>query len=488
MHPTVIGLVLLPCSLAMALRPVRLLQLALIAAVFQAAAAFVLGGFGLQPGLVPGLLLIAYVITQYGLGMRYSGEAVTLRTTAPLLALLGYALLSVVLLPDVFAGRVMVAPQKLDAFSLWLVPLAFTSGNITQPMYLAINVVAAVAVGLVVTRPGIPYRRIVEAYLLSGYIVVALVFWELLARVTGAFFPRSVLYSNPGWMIADQSIDGVPRLQGPFSEPAGLALYLSGLCFCCLLLTVRGYQVMRPQLLLALAAAATLLSTSTTGIVCLIMEVPAAMAVAGWRADRRSIQRLARTSAVLALAGFVMLGPVLVLHPGYLDSANAVIASTLSKGDSSSFADRTAVDSAALATVGPTYGLGVGWGSFRASSFVPGLLANGGVFGVMAVLWLVMAVTRTIFRAVRAAPEHPGRIVIDAFAPALCGQLAAALLSAPTIDSMAFFVQLGCLVGAAARMSAHRSSWSTRRGDRHGRAGAPAYQGPIAARYHDSGA
>ncbi len=40
------------------------------------------------------------------------------------------------------------------------------------------------------------------------------------------------------------------------------------------------------------------------------------------------------------------------------------------------------------------------------------------------------------------------------FTAALCGQLAAATLSAPTIGSLAFFLQLGCVVGTAARMAA----------------------------------
>jgi hypothetical protein len=69
MSVTVLGLILLPLSLFWAANPIRLLQLAIIAAIFEAGAALVFGGsFGLQPAMVPGLLFVAYVVAQYALG------------------------------------------------------------------------------------------------------------------------------------------------------------------------------------------------------------------------------------------------------------------------------------------------------------------------------------------------------------------------------------------------------------------------------------
>ncbi len=487
MHPTVLGLVLLPCSVAWAWRPVRLLELAFVAAVFEAAAALVIGGFGLQPGMVPALLLILYVAMQYALGMRYDGEGPALAALLPLLALLGYALMSILVLPDAFAGQVLVAPQKLDLYSPWLVPLSFTFGNVTQTMYLAVNTATAIAAALVVTRAAIPYARIVEAYLVSGYVVVALVFWQLAARTVGVFFPKEILYSNPGWTVVDQSIGQVPRLQGPFSEPAGLALYLSGLCFCCLLLVARGYRLRRPGLLLALAAGAMLLSTSSTGIACLIAEVPASILVVGWRTGRRATARLVRMLSVIVLTACVALTPLIILRPAYLDAASLVVTGTMSKEDSESYINRTALDAAALETVAPTYGLGVGWGSFRSSSLFPGLLANGGIPGIAALVWLAIALACLVSRAVKAAPRHPGRVMIDAFSAALCGQLAAALLSSPMITSPGFFLELGCVVGAASRMVACPAAWAARRRRGLAHAGGPASPGLAAARGRGAG-
>jgi hypothetical protein len=450
---TILGLVLVPLSLIWAMNPVRLLQLAFVASVFEAGAAAIIGSFGLPTAMVPGLLFIVFVVAQYALGMRYPAEGPVFWALTPLLALLAYALFSVVVLPDAFAGLIMVAPQKNDPLQPGFVPLAFGAGNVTQPMYLGMNVAVATTTALFLTRSAIPYQRILSAYLFGGYIVVGLAFWQFASRVAGLPFPDTILYSNPSWAIVEQAMGSVPRIQGPFSEPAGLAFYLSGLCFCCLWLTAHGYRQMNVTWLLAFAILAMLLSTSTTGILTLVVGLPAILFLAAARADGQALGRLGRTAGMLAVVGGIALTPVLIMKPQLLDMVSGVIDSTLNKGDSESFAQRSGTDSAAMDTLGETYGLGVGWGSFRSSSLVPGLAANGGVFGLAAVVWLGLRTTQLARRGARAAHGHPGHLVVDGFSASLCGQFIAALFSAPTIASLAFFLQLGCVVGISARLS-----------------------------------
>jgi hypothetical protein len=454
MSVTVLGLILLPLSLFWAGNPIRLLQLATIAAIFEAGAALVLGGsFGLQPAMVPGLLFVAYVVAQYALGMRYPGEGRVLWTLTPLFALLGYALLSIFVLPQAFQGRVMVWPQRPDIINPVYVPLTFTSGNVTQSLYLAMNVVVATCAALLVTRAAIPYRALLKAYLAGGYLAVGLAFWQFAYRVAGVWFPSEVIQSNPSWAIVKQSIGPVPRIQGTFSEPAALAFYLSGLFFCCLWLNAQGHRIMRVKLLLGLAILAMLCSTSTTGLATLVAGVPLVTLFAALRGDTAAVGRLVKTMMVILVAGALVIGPLFVLKPSLLDSVQQVVVATMSKTQSQSYELRSGLDAAAVATVAQTDGLGVGWGSFRASSLIPGLLANAGVFGVAMVIWLVWRITMLVSRAGRRNRSHPGRIVVDGFIAALCGQLAAACLSAPTIGSLAFFLQLGCVTGVAARMA-----------------------------------
>jgi energy-coupling factor transporter transmembrane protein EcfT len=292
-----------------------------------------------------------------------------------------------------------------------------------------------------------------SAYLLGGYVVVGLAFWQFASRVTGMPFPDTILYSNPSWAIVEQMVGSVPRIQGPFSEPAGLAFYLSGLCFCCLWLTAHGHRLMHVTWLLALAIVAMLLSTSTTGILTLAVGLPLILVFAAARADGQALARLARTAGMLMLVGLIVLAPVFIMKPELLDAVTSVVDSTLTKSDSDSYLMRTATDTAALDTISATYGLGVGWGSFRSSSLLPGLVANAGIFGVVAVLWLALRTTQLARRRKPGRHSHPGQLVVHGFSAALCGQLTAALFSAPTIASLAFFLQLGCVIGISARMS-----------------------------------
>jgi hypothetical protein len=454
MHLTVLGMVLVPLALLWAGQPVRLLQLALIAAVFEAGAALVLGGsFGLQPALVPGLLFIAYIGLQYALGMRYPGEAPVFWAAAPLIALLMYAVVSIWLLPSGFAGHVFVEPQRPDPLDPeMVVPLHFTFGNVTQTLYLALDVIFTICVALFVTRVSIPYEKIIAGYLLGGYIVVGLTFWQFGNHVAGVPFPYEILQSNPGWAIVDQAIGSVPRMQGPFSEPSALAGYLTGVNFCCLWLSIRGYNIMRQNILFALGIVADLLSTSTTGIITLFVGLPIIVALATIGGDPRALARMFKTLGSLMLAGTIAIVPVFVLRPSLMESIGTVVTSTLNKGQSDSYNERTASDATALATVVPTYGLGVGWGSDRSSSFVPGILANGGIFGLAMIFLLFFRVWLSIRRGRAAAPGHSGQVLVDGFTASLCSQLATALLAAPMISSLVFFLQLGCVIGVTGRM------------------------------------
>ena len=211
-------------------------------------------------------------------------------------------------------------------------------------------------------------------------------------------------------------------MQRPFSEPAALAFYLGGLSFYCLWLSVCGYQIMRPNLLLLLSIVAMLLSTSTTGIVTLAVGLPMVLMVASVDGEPRAMGRVGKTVGILLLGGLIVIGPIFILKPELLDAVSTVVESTFSKGESESYSERTGLDAAALDTVGASYGLGVGWGSFRSSSLIPGLLANSRIFGTVMALWFVLSVVRLGGRARIAAPGHPGQILVDGFTAALCGQ------------------------------------------------------------------
>jgi hypothetical protein len=196
--------------------------------------------------------------------------------------------------------------------------------------------------------------------------------------------------------------------------------------------------------------------------VTLAVGLPLVLAGSSVGGDPGALRRIGRTMATLLLGGVLV--PVFILRPALLDAVNTVLQATLTKGDSQSYVERSGIDAAAYSAMAATYGLGVGWGSFRAMSLLPGLLANGGVFCVLMLAWLFWRV-RALGRRARASAQrggHPGQILVDGFAAALCGQLAASSLSAPMITSLVFYVQLGCVVGVLARITAEPAPFSIR--------------------------
>jgi len=467
MQPTALGLVLLPICLCFIGSPVRLLQIAFFAAVFEAGAALTIGGtLGIPLAMIPGLMFLSFIVAQYLLGMRYAGEGLVLWTALPLLLLLGYALAGAMLLPDAFQGQVLVRPQKPDPLNIGApVPLRPDGSGRNQCLYLTMNIVVMVAGALFLSRRAIPYRKIVAAYMLGGYAVVALAAWQLVARLTGLFFPDDLLYSNPGITLMIDNFGGIPRLNGPFSEASALANYMSGVVFCCLWLSIRGHGIMAPRLLLVLSLGTILASTSTTGIVTVVVGIPLILLYATKAVGRGNLGKVAGTIGLLVVAMLLLVGPLLVLVPKVLDAVNVVIEGTLAKTSSDSYADRSTMDSDAIAALLDTYGLGVGWGSFRSSSLLPGILANGGLLGLGLILWFGFRVARLTrqprgLSPARAAADrrHEGWVAVDAFAAALTGQLAAGLLAAPMITSLSFFLQLACLLGAAARIRLDREA------------------------------
>lgn len=459
MSPTVLGVVLVALCLRFAGDAVRLVQIGLVAAVFEAAAAVVIGGFGLQPGLVPALAVIALVVGQYMTGRRSVAEGPGLHLMTPLLVLVGYAVVSAALLPDVFAGRIIVWPQKFDGPAPEPLPLAPGQGNTNQVLYLMVNVAFAGAVALALGRAGTHWRALVRAYLLGGYVVVGLVVWDFASRTTGLPFPTGILHSNPGWAIVAQSLNGLPRLQGPFAEPSALAFYLVGVSFACTALCLRGHAIMRADLLLVLVIAATFFSTSTTGIAALAIGLPAMLGVAAVRGENPQLNRLIR---MLALPGgiFLLAGvTLLVLKPGLIGALAEVIDVTLNKTQSESFEERSAMNQDAWNAFLASSGLGVGWGSTRASSMLPGLLAGGGVVGALAVLWFAIRLGRAVRAARARAPQrHEACIALDAFGAALAGQFLAAVLSAPMITTPIFFAQIGIVTAATIRLAMETSA------------------------------
>ena len=303
----------------------------------------------------------------------------------PLIAAAGYALLTAVAMPRIFDDQVLVYPQKQEA-GAETVLLHFGAGNLTQSAYLVIAVLFCVCAAIFIAGRLTAMRRIFDAFLIAGLLSAGIAFWQLAAKLTGLPFPDDFLHSNTGWaQLSGQSLGFLPRINGSYSEPAALASYMCAYVYCAGWLLAQGC---RHRLLLPVFAAcllALVISTSTTGYVVAAFGVVLLLLCVLRGRHPQVTARLLR-AGLPVLAGVLVLAAVLpAAAPQVITAAAAVMTSTLDKGQSASYDDRTQADQDSLAMAAQTYGLGVGFGSNRPSSLVPSLLSNVGVPGPGAV-------------------------------------------------------------------------------------------------------
>jgi hypothetical protein len=196
-----------------------------------------------------------------------------------------------------------------------------------------------------------------------------------------------------------------------------------------------------------------LLCTSTTGYAALLLMMAGlalyTLVVGNATLKKRVLIGLTATSVVVA----IIMAAVPAIAPGVAHQAMNIVTATATKQQSSSYMDRTSTDLDSLKAAAASYGLGVGWGSNRSSSLLPGLAASVGVWGIAGLLWFVARILFHVRIAQSRASSSPElKMVIHGCTGGLIGTLVAASISAPGLTSPDFYLLLGLLIAAAGRL------------------------------------
>jgi hypothetical protein len=448
---TLLGMIFVPICLYYWRSPPRLLELILIGSVFSAAATVVIGGFGVSPGLVPTLLLIGFIGAKLIFGTRYPGERLVLNVLTPFMAVCALGLVSAILMPRLFEGEILVWPQKAETF--WVItPLVPNSGNITQAMYLLVSALLTVLASLYITKSGLNLRRLLDAYFISGLMVVFISIWQFFGNQFHVWFPSDFFLSNPGWaLLSNEYIGSYTRLSGPFSEPSGLAGYMAGSIAASAWVVLNGHKGLMPRLLLPAGILVLILSTSTTGYAAFSIMLGIATAYTVILGTPGLRARLALWLSGAAIVAVLLAATIPVVAPGVASIAETVITGTANKKQSLSYSDRSATDHDSVTAMWKSGGLGVGWGSNRSSSLIPGLLAAVGLWGVAGLAWFILKIMHHVIIAQRMASEEQ-RMVMRGTAAGLSGTLITSFISGPTINSPDFYMLVALLIGTAARV------------------------------------
>jgi len=370
--PTLEGIVFIPTALySFLFRPRLLFPLLIISTVFEASSVISSGSIGIQPYYCVAVLFVtrSFIDSRRARELPHDYSSGWLWTAFTMVSAL-----SAFFLPIVFHG-IPVYDGRLSIDENFLyggVPLRLQSENLIQPAFLILNVLVVFAAA----RQGRYIEMAHRAFTFSAYLIIFIVLLQVSTFWMGLPFPTKLLNNNPGYGLVDLLAAGRLRPSGSFTEPSTLGAVLAALVAAFLWQYLTG----RDSLLKAgLAAVASIFAASTsalaaTSIVVIVLFFAHPIIRLPWYIR---ISRLRRLSAIF---GSVALSSLLLLIPNI---RSLMLSQTLEKAGTASALARLGADGYALALVGKTYGLGVGLGSNRPSSFLAALVSQVGIIGLV---------------------------------------------------------------------------------------------------------
>jgi len=367
--------------------------------------------------------------------------------------LMVYAVISCVFFPRIFAGQTSVfVPTKLGVSELALAPV---SGNISQTGYFVLGGITFMAVSLLLMR-GVSIDDVRKGFFAWVFCHTAMGVLDLAGKMAGLGDILEPIRTASYAMLTEAQMSGFWRIAGAQAEASGFAgVSLACLPFCYVYWRRTGSRLaLRLGLVLLILV---IFSTSSTGYVGLaILSIPVMLSLL------RSIGRQWLSSAdVLILAlfamGFFAVLLILVTYPRFFDPFLALFdTSVTNKMQSSSGQERMYWNIKSLQSMIDTRGLGVGFGSSRASSWPIAVVSQLGIAGSMLMALAVFMLTRET-RAFRLNADPETQAVVAATRAAVLGGLVASSMVSGTPDpGILFFVSLAVSTCVQARYADQR--------------------------------
>lgn len=293
------------------------------------------------------------------------------------------AVLSVFLLPIIFAGTPVYSPQiGIDDGMLYRPPLQLGWGQVGQAGYLLLQIMAIISA----SRSRAVSNRSAKAYWFAGYFLVAIVFIQFACKEAGVIFPNSIIQNNPYHALqfaSDADLGWEGRSQGTFSEPSGAGAMLAAFALALMSQSYAGKHrragILVTWLAIGMVGSSSSLVAVAVATLFLIFSNPI------FRFPWYIRRARAKTFTVLVIGAIVVV-VVLVASP----LGPLLYSQTFSKQESLSYIHRLAADEYSLELLRRTYGFGVGLGSNRPSSLLSSLLSNVGILGSL--VFFVMCV------------------------------------------------------------------------------------------------
>ena len=357
-----------------------------------------------------------------------------------------YAVLTSFFMPRLFSGSALVYSLERDATGLSA--LNPTSGNITQPLYLASQLVLfAILTYAFASRGGLAKA----GTLVNVATAVHLLFAAINLTPGGEVVLQHVWTANYA-IHSTHEIAGMRRLIGSYSEASAFGA-MSAVLFAynfVRFIQTRGLWFLAASVL-TLACLALSLATTSFAVLVLLGIVWALHAV--WRLVSHGLAR----EHVLSIL-FCALAALLLSAAFFFEAPRELAGQVYerlfgTKLSSDSGVERGAWNMQAIRNAVDTMGFGVGLGSARTSSLATALLSNTGIFGsLIYAAFLVFAFLRPWRHALGSPQDREAIVARRMFAAGRAGALAglfAALISGTTVDQGSFFLTMAAVASGA---------------------------------------
>jgi len=383
-----------------------------------------LGGSSPQVFTVFAMALIIMSILHPG-SARYLLHILRRHWTIPAMLLLGmYAAAGAFALPRLFAGEasafIPVAGRIYEA------PLSPVSGNISQTLYFLIGVLSFVGMTAWLCRTG-EWRIMKIALLAFAATNGALGLVDILAKLSGITDVLAPVRTANYALLTTAIEASFWRISGGHSEASAFAqaaLSAWGVAFCY-------WRATGSKIALASACLNGLLilfSTSSTAYMAMfVLTAAGAMHLAARIASGRIPLRDARVAGAVAIGMFTVILAWVATPQFFEPILNLIDNMLLRKTSSASGVERAYWNIQGLSAVTATWGLGIGFGSSRASSWIVATISQLGIPGAIAISVIIVALAREAGLAERAASKSALKERVGLAAAARGGALASIL-------------------------------------------------------------
>jgi hypothetical protein len=436
----------------------------IVAALFGSAAAIIIGSANIQPAH----LLLAFVAGK-ALTRRYETDVAIRATRFPqpgfwFMCLVLYGIISAVLTPRLMAGMTEIIPLGTSEYADTgtTVPLGPVSSNFTQTVYLVADFICFIVIlAIASTRAGfLTITAALVAYA-AGNVLLALL--DIVTYTTGTQWLLEFMRNAQYTLHNEEQVTGFKRIVGSFPEASAFAnSTIAALGFTGTMWLCRRRSTLTGTLAIA-SLILLVFSTSSAGLAAappvLIIMYATALMHYGFNLHSTPYRSTALLCAPLLVTAATL---AVMLDDGASESVrNYLDALIFNKPTSASGIDRANWNAVAIQNFLDSYGLGVGLGTVRTSSFPLALLSNVGIPG--AVFYLLFV--GSAFLRSRGSPHTFPADVRLAARNACLGVIIGQTFAAPTVEQgLMFYVLAAVACAEPERNSADPwAGWQDRR-------------------------